>query len=232
MSFLGISFGKKKDKSSSSSTSTDSVFQSDIFSRLFSGAEGVAGGINTAGLTQAANDLFQQGSGFLSGLSDIASGNDPTGQYLQGRVNGVGSTANDQVSQLKADLDAFFNENLLPGITSDAAGAGQLGGGRQGVAQAGAVGQVARAFSQGATQIRTQDLAQRDAIAQQLQQQQAGAAQAGLNFLPQQFGLAQSGSLAALSPYLALGQVLGGPTVLNQSQSKSKGKSSGFDIGI
>lgn len=234
-SFLGLDIGSKRSRSSSTEqqTSQDSVFLADLFSRLYGGASGAAAGINTAGITDAANQLFTEGGGFIDTLRSAAEGTDASGQYLTDRLTG-GGTVDRQVADLKTQLDAFFNETLLPGITSDAASVGQLGGERQGVAQGIAAGKVAQAFSSGVTGIMTSEQQQRDAAAAQLASQTQGAAGAGLSFLPQQFGLAQSGNMAALSPYLALAQVLGGPTVLNYSQgtASSNSRSKEFSFGI
>lgn len=199
MALGSIGFSSSRSRSSSK----DSVFLADLFEKLYGGASAAAAGIDTSGITEAANNLFTQSGGFLDSLSSAA---DP-------------SVTEDQVASLKSDLDAFFNETLLPGITSDAASVGQLGGGRQGVAQGVAAGQVARALTSGIADIRERGA-----------NRQISAAQTGLQYAPTVFGFAQEASLAPLSPYLALSQVLGDPTVLNEASSSSKSK--GFSLGF
>lgn len=234
-SFMGLDLGKSRQSSSSSSqqTSQDSVFLADLFSRLYGGASGAAAGIDTSSITNAANQLFAEGGGFIDALKAAAEGTDVSGQYLTDRLTS-GGTVDRQVADLKTQLDAFFNETLLPGITSDAASVGQLGGNRQGVAQGIAAGKVAQAFTSGVTGILSSEQQQRDAAAAQLAAQTQGAAGSALSFLPQQFGFAQGGAMAALNPYLALSQVLGSPTVLNYSQGTSQATSKGksFSLGI
>lgn len=153
--------------------------------------------------------------------------------------------ADQQIASLGSDLGRFFSEELNPAITSRGVASGTLGGGRQGVAQAKAASSVAREFAQGATAIRAQDVQRKDTLAGMLAQDRLGAAQAGIGALSGLYGIAEGSSLAGLSPYMALSQILGGPTVLGESasfgtsssfseessQSKSKSKSTSGGIG-
>jgi len=196
--------------------------------------EGFGGGF---GQGQAGIDALtaqSQGRGLGQGqLQRIASGSDPA---VQGQIDALGS-----------DLARQFSQ-LLPGITNQAVGGGQLGGGRQGVAQ-GLLGQATQdAFGQGAADIRFQDLQRQFGAASTLQQGQQAAggalgqlggqqelATAGLNqagLLGQgQLGLGGLQSLQGLfnlgfspfeaefSPLQNLNQIIGGPTVLGSGTS-------------
>lgn len=228
---FGFNFSKSKSVAQSQQTSQDSVFLADLFSQLYGGASSAAAGINTSGITDAANQLFSEGGGFIDTLRAASEGTDTSGQYLTGRLTD-NSTRDVQVADLKTQLDAFFNESLLPGLTSDAASVGQLGGERDQVARGTAAGQVARAFSSGVADIYGREQAARDAAAAQLGGQTQAAGATALSYLPQQFGFAQEGATAPLTPYLALAQVLGDPTVLNYSQGTSTASSKSKSFGI
>ncbi len=224
-------FGITGSQTTQQQTSSQSVFQSDIFAQLFSGASNVAGGIDTQGLTDAANQLFTSGSGFLDNLQEQAAGTDVSGEFLSSRISGEGGFVDENIAALGEDLGQFFNEQLLPGITSEAVGGGQLGGGRQGVAQGKALESVGREFRRGSLDIRNQDLRERTEAARILSAQKLSASQAGLTGVQSQFDLANAATLAPFSPFLTLAQILGGPTTLSQSQSTSESTSLGFESG-
>ena len=224
-------FGIGASESSSSSSSSQSVFEEDIFARLFGDASNIAGGINTSGLTGAANDLFSSGQGFLGDLQSISAGTDVSGQFLQDRISGQGGFVDENIAALGQDLGQFFSEELLPGITSQAVGGGALGGGRQGVAQGKAIESVGREFRRGSLDIRNADLQQRQSAAIALSSQRTSAAQAGLVGAQQQFDLANAATLTPFSPFLTLAQILGNPTVLTQSRSESSGSSLSVGVG-
>ncbi len=224
-------FGIGGSSSSSQSSSSQSVFQSDIFAQLFGNASNIAGTIDTAGLTEAANNLFSGGAGFLSDLQGISSGEDPAGQFLQSLISGEGGFVDENIAALGEDLGQFFDEELLPGITSEAVGGGQLGGGRQGVAEGKAIESVGREFRRGSIDIRNADLNRRTGAATALSQNQISAAGVGLGAAGEQFDLAQAATLAPFSPFLTLAQILGGPTTLSESQSSSKSKSLDLKFG-
>ena len=226
-----MAFGISGSKSSSQSTSTQDVFAADLFRKLFGEASNVAGGIDTAGLTERANELFDSGTGFLGDLQEISAGEDVSGQFLSSLISGEGGFVDENIAALSEDLGQFFNEELLPGITSEAVGGGQLGGGRQGVAQGKAVESIGREFRRGSLDIRNADLRQRQDAARTLSAQRLSASQAGLTGAQQQFDLANAATLAPFSPFLTLSQILGSPTTLTQSQSSSKSKSLSFSTG-
>ena len=213
---------------------------------------------NIPGLTDftaAGSEGFQQG---LTNLGDQASGNTPALQQLQRIAGGNDPALQNQIGQLGTDITRQF-EQMLPGITNQAVGGGQLGGGRQGVAQ-GLLGQSSiDAFQRGATDLRFQDLNRQLGAAGQLgglqgqaagaqaqfggqgalgggQLQQAGqlgAGQLGLGAqqgLESQFNLGLAPFAAQFGPLSQLAQILGPPTVLSEQSATGSGK--GFDFGV
>lgn len=231
---MAFSFGGSKSTTVSSSESLDrsqagslsggaAVSQSeqrvafeDIFARMFGGAEGAAGGLDPSMLTEAANALFSGGTGFMQSI-----GADAGSSYLAERLGGENQVLEDQIGLLGEDLGKFFNEELLPGITTDAIGGGQLGGGRQGVAQGRAVDMVGEQFRRGATDLRMGDIAARDSAAGVLAQNTVQGAQVGLAGISPLAGVADMGFGAALSPYERLAQIIGGPVTLTSAGSSS-----------
>jgi len=214
------------------------VFGGDVFSQLFGGASNVAGSIATGGLTEAANSLFDSGTGFLSQLQMLAGPDEGAGeQYLAGRIRGEGSELDAQIAGLESDLGRFFGETVLPQIQGDAIAAGALGGGRQGVAQGAAAAALGREFETGATNLRAGELNARMSAARDLgaiQTTRAGirtnAAVSGLSMLGQQYDLLDAGAMASLSPYMALAQILGGPTVLTEATAYDQQQASSSDV--
>ncbi len=223
-------FGITGSRSSSQSSTSQEVFSADLFRSLFSGATNVAGEIDTTGLTDAANELFTSGSGFLGDLQELSTGEDVSGQFLSDRISGEGGFVDENIAALSEDLGQFFNEELLPSITSEAVSGGQLGGGRQGVAEGKAIESVGREFRRGSLDIRNKDLRERSEAARTLSAQRLSASQAGLTGVQQQFDLANAATLTPFSPFLTLAQILGNPTVLSESQATSEGRSLGFEI--
>lgn len=220
----GVSRAGSVDQASSSgqSQSTQQLAFEDVFARLFGDAQGVAANLDTSMLTQASNQLFAGGTDFLAGL-----GGDAGTAFLNDRLQGNNGVLDAQMGRLQADIGELFNEQLLPGITSDAVRGGQLGGGRQGVAQGLAAEAAAEAFSQGATGLLTQDQAQRDAIAQGVADRNIQGAQVGLAGLPGLLGIAQGGITAQTAPLQFLASILGDQTVLTQAGSTQESTSSG-----
>ena len=200
--------------SAGGSESSESIAFEDVFARLFGGAEGAAAGLDPSLLTGAANQLFSGGIDFLDQL-----GGGADTEFLESRVRGEGGVLEEQLTGLSEDVGKFFNEQLLPGITSDAVQGGQLGGGRQGVAQAGAVDTAAREFTRGATALRAGDIEARDRAAATLGEQRIAGASAGLSQLGSLAGIADFGFGADLAPMERLAAILGGPTTLGESSS-------------
>jgi hypothetical protein len=129
---------------------------------------------------------------------------------------------------LKSQLGDFFNEQVIPGITSRGVGAGALGSSRDNVVRAQAAKAVGGQFSQGAASIISADQGQRDQVAQTLAGVQGQNAGTALGALQSLFGLSNAGANASLEPYTALAQILGGPTTLTTSSQISDALSSSF----
>lgn len=225
-SIAGGLLGQGGGKSSSTSETTQSIFLQDYFRRLFGNAEGAAKSFDTGGLQNTASDLFTSGTGFLESLQSQASGTDASGEYLKSRLSGDNGVLNEQIKALGTDLGNFYNQELLPGINSDAVAGGQLGGGRQGVAQGLAATGVAQQFASGSASLRASDQAQRLQAALGLGNQTGAAGIAGLQGITPLMDLANTGYNAKFSPLLTLAQILGNPTILTHQTSSSKGSSS------
>lgn len=201
----------------SGSQSEQAIAFEDVFARLFGGAEGAAAGLDPGLLTGAANQLFSGGTQFLESL-----GGDAGSQYLEGRLAGDNAVLEQQIDLLGSDLGDFFSEEINPALTSQAIGGGQLGGGRQGVAQGLAADALGEQFVRGATELRAGDIAARDAAATQLSQQGGQNAAIGLGALPSLLGVAETGTYAALGPSERLAAILGDPTVLTQANASAE----------
>lgn len=188
----------------------------DIFARMFGGAEGAAAGLDPSLLTNAANSLFGSGAAFMDQI-----GGDAGTQYLEGRLDSENPVLQEQIDLLGEDLGRFFNEELLPGITSNSVHGGALGGGRQGVAQGAAMREVGDQFTRGSVSLRAGDIAARDSAAMTLAGNSLDGASIGLGALPSMMGIANAGFSAGMQPYERLAAILGGPTTLGSSFSTS-----------
>jgi len=200
----------------SASQSDQRIAFEDIFARMFGGAEGAAAGLDPSMLTDAANQLFGSGMDFMGAI-----GGDAGTAYLQDRLTGENPVLQQQIDLLQEDLGNFFNEELLPGITSQSVSGGALGGGRQGVAQGAAMREVGNQFTRGATALRAGDIAARDMAASNLAGNAISGAQTAFAGMGTLMGVADRGFSAGMAPYERLSAILGGPTVLGSSQSAS-----------
>lgn len=211
-----LSQASSLSQSGGAASTTQDVFGADFFKQLFSGATGAANSalINAPELSSAARQLFTGGSQFLQSLGGGAGAD-----YLTSRVTGDNPVLQEQIDRLREDSGRLFTEQINPAITSRAVAGGTFGGGRQGVAQALGAGEAARAFTQGATALRTADQGQRDQIAAQVAQNSLQSAATGLGALPGLLDVLQRGDSAELGVYSQLSGILGGPQVLSQSQS-------------
>lgn len=131
-------------------------------------------------------------------------GLDPASQALQAQAFGQNPALQQQIGQLGTDITRQFQQGLLPGIQSEAVGAGQLGGGRQGVAQGIGIQGALDAFQRGATDLRGQDIGRQLQAAQALGGLTGGAAQS-LGGLQQQ-GFGQQIGAQQAAGQLGLGQ--------------------------
>lgn len=204
--------------SSSESTSGQTVFNSDMITQLMQKAGMAADGAVQGGdLASAAKQLFSGGSNFLQSLQ---SPSDAGTSYLTDRLNNS-DAADAQILQLQKDTGLLFTDQFNPAITSDAVSSGNLGGGRQGVAQGIAMDSLARQFSSQAATIRSNDQAQKDQAASTIAGNSLTAANTGLGALPGLLSVVGQGQNADLDVYSKLAQIYGSPTTLSSSQSTS-----------
>jgi hypothetical protein len=222
--YSGSVSGDQSQSVSGSSTTQNIAFE-DLYKQLFAGstdaaARGVANGDE---LGSAARDLFTGGTSFLDSI-----GNDAGTDYLRNRLSSDNPELQHQVDLLREDTGRLFSENLNPAITSQAVAGGNLGGGRQGVAQGIAAEAAARSFEQGATQLRANDLGLRDAAAMSVASNSLQAAGTGLGALPSLMDVLEKSAAPELGIYSQLSSILGGPTVLSQSQSQSQSVADAF----
>lgn len=202
--------------SAGGSQSSQNVAFEDIFARLFGGAEGAAAGLDPSMLSETANQLFSGGMDFLSSL-----GGGADTDFLTARMSGESPVLGDQITGLGEDLGQFFNQQILPGISSESIAGGGLGGARQGVAQGMAADSISRDFTRGVTDLRSADVAARDQAAATLGANRIAGAEAGLGQLGSLAGIADFGFGADLAPFDRLAAILGGTTVLGESSSFS-----------
>jgi hypothetical protein len=209
------------------STSQQGVFGSDVYNSLYSGAVGAAGkaSIQAPELAAAAQQLFTGGAGFLDSL-----GHNAGSDYLADRVSGESPVLQQQIDALREDTGRLFTDEFNPAITSNAVAGGTLGGGRQGVAQGIAMDSLTREFTRGVTALRANDVNARDTAAAQIAQNSISAANTGLSALPTLLDLKESGVNSELGIWSSLANILGGPTVLGQSQSTEFSKSTAQSI--
>ncbi len=220
-----LSGGASSGYSSGVTGSSQSVFGSDIFAKLYQQALGAAGGIDPTQAQSRVDQLFTGGSSIIDQLSGGGAGAD----YLERRLSGDNSDVLDaQIGAIGNDLGKFYRENLNPAITGSAVAGGSLGGGRQGVAQGIATEGVTREFATQAANLRAADITNRDNAAIGLLDAQNNNAQTALGGL---------GSLAAIGTnnpgldiYQQLSSILGGPTTLTESfgQNSSQEQSTQF----
>ena len=203
------------------SRSTQSVYADEFLRMLYGGATGAT--MRAASLApqfaESARALFTGGTQFLDQLRGGVGA-----EYLQSRLDGDG-LAGERIALLSEDVGRFLRTEALPSIQSRAIGAYGLGGARQGLAEGRAIEGATREFQRGATEIRAQEQAARDAIASQLMASEQSGAAAGLSALPSLLGLAEAERSAELAPYQILSQILGAPTTLTESVSEQTAES-------
>lgn len=202
---------------SGTSSTTQNIAFEDLYAKLFGNASaaGESAVAQAPELAAAARQLFSGGTQFMQGL-----GGDAGTSYLTDRLSGNNPVLDEQINLLREDTGKLFSEQLNPAITSRAVAGGTLGGGRQGVAQGMAAEAAANSFARGASQLRSEDIARRDSAAATVAQNSLQAASTGLGALPGLLDLADRGVNAELGIYSNIGSILGGPTVLSQSQSE------------
>jgi len=223
------------------SRSSETLAFQDIFSSLFSGASGAAGSalMGAGELSGFARQLFTGGLDVLDSL-----GGDAGSAYLADRLSSSNPVLADSLAALEEDTGRFYREQIRPEIVGRGVATGNLGGGRQGIADAMGVETATREFTRGALQLRQADIAQRDAIAESVADRSLTGAGLQFQALPELLGLAERGNNQSLGIYSTLSDILGSPITLSESiaeqfarsfseersNSSSKGKS--FSLGL
>ncbi|QDY70134.1 hypothetical protein [Qingshengfaniella alkalisoli] len=244
---FGIGGGKSSSKTTSSSQSSN---WSDAFSNAFGFNQSTAGTFVDPTQQAAREGLFSQ---IMANMNPGGAQANATGALesmmpqLQGAFTQLGSFGDPtaqiaaQSEALKKGLGSLFREEIMPGIQSDAIAAGGFGGGRQGVAEGVATGQLADSYTSGVADITS--VANNQAIGALGQQGALAGSILGMQQQADQTGL---GYLSILSDILGPATVLSsqqssgaqGSTSSSQSagqsssESKSKSKDSSFKLGF
>lgn len=223
-----LSQALSRSVSGGQSSSTSNIAFQDLFAQLYGNASGAAANMARAapGFADDARALFTGGSQFLEGLA----GGGPERAYLESRVSGGNPLLDDQIGALGEDVNEFLTESVLPGVTSQGVHAGSLGGSRNQLARSNAGRDALRTFTRGATELRSSDMASRDAAAQALQSGRVASAGTAFAGLPALYGVAEGGFNAGIAPYESLSSILGGPTVLTDAQSTDFSEASSEEI--
>ena len=185
------------------------------------------------GQQQGAVGGFQQALGGLgqqAGQLGAAGANNPFLSQLQGQAGGNPALVAAQTGQLSDVLAQQFNEQLNPAISRQAQGFGQLGGGRQGVAQGLAIQGQQRALAAGNVGFQQADAARAQQAALGGGQLFGQGIQQGFQGLGAQAGFLGQGLQAQFQPGQQLAQLIGGPTVLSQQQAFDQSSQFGFDV--
>ncbi len=170
---------------------------------------------------QALSPLQAQGGQALGGLQDIISGANPEIAQLRERA-GEGNPFVDQlIEQTQGDISRNLQQNILPSIGSAAAGLGQRGSSRQGIAEGLATQDAQRLGAEAATDIRFQNFGQQGAALSSILANQQAAIGQTFPALGGQFGLSQAQVNAPFLSLQNLGQLFGPANILNTSKSSS-----------
>lgn len=221
---FGFSFGSSKSRSKSFVDSAQQPFLDFVRNQGQSLAQQQLNPIQSRS-SRLAGGLLREGRGFLSEL-----GSNQFLKDLQTQSGGNPALVQRQVGQLGQDLGNFFQEQILPGIQSDAINVGALGGSRQGVAEGLAAQGLGRSFASGVTDIYGQDaergLAASTAGAGLLNQANLG----GLSSLEGLYSLGLSPFASAFQPLLLQNSIVGAPTVLGSGKSTAFNFSGGVEL--
>jgi hypothetical protein len=136
---------------------------------------------------------------------------------MQQFANPNSALAQRQTADLADTVGTQFNRTIMPGITSAAGLGGNIGGSRQALAQGVAAGDAARAISSGATDFFTNVYNQAGQAAQALPGMAAGV-----------YNLGMQPFQSAWAPLSSMAGILGGPTVLSQSQARSQAENASW----
>ena len=159
------------------------------------------------GLVGGGTVMGQQGGQF--GLPNITQYSAGLASNLMDQANGQSPYLQQQIGNLGQNIGQFYNQQILPGIASDAGGYGQFGGSRQGIAQGMAGQQALQSFQQGATDLYQNNWNNAPARSESL------------------YNLGMQPYSAQFSPLLQFANLLGRPTVLGGG-----GNNSAWNLGI
>ncbi len=164
-----------------------------------------------------AGGLMQGAGGWMS------PGSNPAIQNLMARSQMTNPFLENQIQSYGQDLGSFFQNQILPGITSQAGLSGQFGGSRHGIG-AGLAGQgIMDQFARGASQMRYDNYNS----GQQAANFAGNLANSGIGQMGDLYNLGMSPWSAAWAPLQNMGALMGTPTVLGGGSS---GRSTSFGL--
>ncbi len=161
-------------------------------------------------------------------FESIMSGEAPGASYMQSRLSEANPYLGETIDAYGADIARNLAENILPELRSGGVAAGAPGGSRAYIAQGLAAQGAQTQFAQGASRMRTADLAQRDQMAGLYSSMQMQAAGGYAGLADQAYNLGMAPYSAAWMPALNYANILGSPTVLTESE----GDASSFEFSI
>jgi hypothetical protein len=168
-------------------------------------------------------NLWQQGMSQANPGQAVQASNQMVGQAMPGMqaamksataLTNPASQIKAQAGSLQAGLGQMFRQEMMPAIKSNAIASGGFGGGRQGIAEARGVGQLADAYTKGYGDI----VAGANATA-------LGAGELAGSLGGQMYNLGMMPSMAGFAPLQAMSGLLGSPTVLQEALSRGRGAS-------
>jgi len=198
---------QEKTRQDQSSRSFIDPTQAGFLGNMWQQAQGIA---DPNAVGQAAQNTAGMNSPFLQSAMNT------TNQLMDPRAQIATQSAS-----LQSGLGDLFQNEINPAIKSNAVGMGGLGGGRQGVAQGVATGQLANAYTQGLGDITARANAQAGSAASMM----PGLTDAMMNNT-------MAGQLGGYAPLQQLAQILGNPAILQEMESKSRGSRQSFDFGM
>jgi len=209
---FGFNFGSDKSK--------ERVWrpQGDALRGLYDQSAGL-GQQGAQQIQNAAQPYSGQAQNFTNVLQGQAQGQGAVLGGLEQQAAGNPGLVQSQIDVLSQNLGQFYQQQLNPGIQQNAIGASGLGGGRQGVAQGVALGQLGNNLQSGITGILGQQQGLQQNAANSYLGATQGAAQAGIEGIGQAQQQAVNPYLQSLAPWLAQADIYGtSPGTLNSSK--------------
>ncbi len=159
---------------------------------------------------QGAQNVFQ----------NIAAGESPGQAFLQ-QTLGANPQLQNQIDFLGEDIGRNLSENVLPHLRMGGVAVGAPGGSRTQIAEGMAAENAMRDFARGASTMRFNDLMRQTSSAQALTQGQLAGAAGSMQGSGDLFNLGMAPLQAAWQPLQFQAGLLGGPTVIGDSDSSS-----------